>query len=378
MIYLDNAATTALSPAAIESMTQAMTVFGNPSSTHSHGREAKKLLRQAREDIAKVLHTQSKNILFTSGATESNNTAIKGYALRHQNQGKHIITTAIEHHAVLEPVEYLVEHFGFEATIIQPVDGQIRTEDIKNALRPDTILVSVMAVNNETGYILPIQEIGKLLKDHPAAFHVDAVQAVGKLPIYPEEWGINFLSASAHKFHGPKGVGFLYADQMDFDNFMHGGDQENKHRAGTENLVSIVGMATALSESFAHLEENLEHAQQLKDTLLDNLTDIDYYLNESQPSLPYVVNIGFPSQKNDLILLQMDLNGFSISTGSACTAGAVQPSHVLQALYGPNSERLKESIRISVSDQTNIQEIKLFSQKLKEILGGSDGFSNIC
>ena len=252
MIYLDNAATTALSPAAIESMTQAMTVFGNPSSTHSHGREAKKLLRQAREDIAKVLHTQSKNILFTSGATESNNTAIKGYALRHQNQGKHIITTAIEHHAVLEPVEYLVEHFGFEVTIIQPVDGQIRTEDIKNALRPDTILVSVMAVNNETGYILPIQEIGKLLKDHPAAFHVDAVQAVGKLPIYPEEWGINFLSASAHKFHGPKGVGFLYADQMDFDNFMHGGDQENKHRAGTENLVSIVGMATALSENVAY------------------------------------------------------------------------------------------------------------------------------
>lgn len=370
MIYLDNAATTALSPAAIKSMTQAMTIFGNPSSTHSHGREAKKLLRQAREDIAKVLHTQSKNILFTSGATESNNTAIKGYALRHQNQGKHIITTAIEHHAVLEPVEYLVENFGFEATIIQPVDGQIRTEDIKNALRPDTILVSVMAVNNETGYILPIQEIGELLKDHPAAFHVDAVQAVGKLPIYPEEWGINFLSASAHKFHGPKGVGFLYADQKDFDNFMHGGDQENKHRAGTENLVSIVGMATALSENVAHLEENLEHAQQLKDTLLDNLTDIDYYLNESQPSLPYIVNIGFPNQKNDLILLQMDLNGFSISTGSACTAGAVQPSHVLQALYGPNSERLKESIRISVSDQTNIQEIKLFSQKLKEILGG--------
>ena len=370
MIYLDNAATTALSPVAIESMTQAMTIFGNPSSTHSHGREANKLLRQAREDIAKVLRTQSKNILFTSGATESNNTAIKGYALRHQDQGKHIITTAIEHHAVLEPVEYLVEHFGFEATIIQPVDGQIRTEDIKNALRPDTILVSVMAVNNETGYILPIQEIGELLKDHPAAFHVDAVQAVGKLPTYPEEWGINFLSASAHKFHGPKGVGFLYADQMDFDNFMHGGDQENKHRAGTENLVSIVGMATALSESFAHLEENLEHAQQLKDTLLNNLADIDYYLNESQPSLPYVVNIGFPSQKNDLILLQMDLNGFSISTGSACTAGAVQPSHVLQALYGPNSERLKESIRISVSDQTNIQEIKLFSQKLKEILGG--------
>ena len=370
MIYLDNAATTALSPAAIESMTKAMAIFGNPSSTHSHGREANKLLRQAREDIAKVLHTRSKNILFTSGGTESNNTAIKGYALHHQAQGKHIITTAIEHHAVLEPVEYLVERFGFEATIVQPVDGQIRIEDIKSALRPDTILVSVMAVNNETGYMLPIQEIGEMLKDHPAAFHVDAVQAIGKLPVYPEEWGINFLSASAHKFHGPKGVGFLYADKMDFDNFMHGGDQETKHRAGTENLVSIIGMATALSESFNHLAKNLEHAQLLKDTLLDDLSDIDFYLNESQPSLPYVINIGFPNHKNDLLLLQMDLNGFSISTGSACTAGAVQPSHVLQAMYGQDSERLNESIRISVSDQTTIEEIKDFSKKLKEILGG--------
>ena len=157
MIYLDNAATTALSPAAIQAMTKAMTVFGNPSSTHSHGREASKLLRQAREDIAQALHTQSNKILFTSGGTESNNTAIKGYALRHQNRGKHIVTTAIEHHAVLEVVEYLVDKFGFEATFVQPVDGQIRAADIKKALRPDTILVSVMAVNNETGAILPIK-----------------------------------------------------------------------------------------------------------------------------------------------------------------------------------------------------------------------------
>ena len=364
MIYLDNAATTALSPAAIQAMTKTMTVFGNPSSTHRHGREASKLLRQAREDIAQALHTQSNKILFTSGGTESNNTAIKGYALRHQNRGKHIVTTAIEHHAVLEVVEYLVDKFGFEATFVQPVDGQIRAEDIKKALRP------VMAVNNETGAILPVKEIGALLQEHPAAFHVDAVQAIGKLPIYPGELGIDFLSASAHKFHGPKGVGFLYAKKIDFDNFMHGGDQEEKHRAGTENLISITGMAAALLESMEHLEENLEHAQYLKDNLLADLSDIDFYLNESQPSLPYVINLGFPNQKNDLLLLQMDLNAFSISTGSACTAGAIQPSHVLQAMYGKDSNRLYESVRISTSDQTTLQEIQLFTKKLKEILGG--------
>ena len=267
-------------------------------------------------------------------------------------------------------VEYLVDKFGFEATFVQPVDGQIRAADIKKALRPDTILVSVMAVNNETGAMLPIKEIGELLQEHPAAFHVDAVQAIGKLPIYPDELGIDFLSASAHKFHGPKGVGFLYAKKMDFDNFMHGGDQEEKHRAGTENLISITGMAAALSDSTEHLEENLEHAQDLKDSLLADLSDIDFYLNESQPSLPYVINLGFPNQKNDLLLLQMDLNGFSISTGSACTAGAIQPSHVLQAMYGKDSNRLHESIRISTSDQTTLQEIQSFTKKLKEILGG--------
>ena len=218
--------------------------------------------------------------------------------------------------------------------------------------------------------MLPIKEICELLQEHPAAFHVDAVQAIGKLPIYPDELGIDFLSASAHKFHGPKGVGFLYAKKMDFDNFMHGGDQEEKHRAVTEKLISITGMAAALSDSTEHLAENLAHAQDLKNSLLADLSDIDFYLNESQPSLPYVINLGFPNQKNDLLLLQMDLNGFSISTGSACTAGTIQPSHVLQAMYGKDSNRLHESIRISTSDQTTLQEIQLFTKKLKEILGG--------
>ncbi|MDO4666349.1 MAG: cysteine desulfurase family protein [Streptococcus sp.] len=371
MIYLDNAATTPLSTAAIDSMTQAMTtVFGNPSSIHAHGREASKLLRQAREKIAQALQVDDQHVVFTSGGTESNNTAIKGYALRHQHKGKHIITTAIEHHAVLETIDYLVEKFGFEVTIIQPIDGKILVQDIKNALRPDTILVSTMAVNNETGYILPIKEIGEMMKEHQAVFHVDAVQAIGKIPIYPQELAIDFLSASAHKFHGPKGVGFLYAKNMDFDNLQHGGEQENKHRAGTENLVSIVGMATALSEDVENMEENLQYIQNLKNILLEELSDTDFYLNENSPSLPYVINLGFPNQKNELLLLKLDLNGFSISTGSACTAGAIQPSHVLQAIYGENSKKLTESIRISLSIQNTVEDIKSFTKKLKEILGG--------
>lgn len=370
MIYLDNAATSPLSPAAIETITQALPVFGNPSSIHAHGREASKILRTAREEIAALLATQSNRILFTSGGTESNNTVIKGYCLRHQDQGKHIITTAIEHHAVLEAVHYMVERFGFEATYIQPVEGQIRPQDIQAALRPDTILVSVMAVNNETGYELPIKEIGQLLQDHPAAFHVDAVQALGKIPLAPEELGIDFLSASAHKFHGPKGVGFLYSARNDFDSFLHGGDQEDKRRAGTENLISIAAMAAALKDCSQRLEENLEHVQELKKRLLQGLEGLDFYLNESQPSLPYVVNLGFPGRKNDLLLLQLDLKGISVSSGSACTAGNIQPSHVLTANYGPDSPRLTESLRISFSDQNTLEEVDQFIRIMKEILGG--------
>ena len=369
MIYFDNAATTPLLPEVITAMTETMeTTFGNPSSLHAHGRMASKLLRESREEIARSLHTLPNRIFFTSGGSESNNTVIKGYCLKHQADGKHIITTALEHHAVLEPIEYLVERFGFEVTIVQPRDGRILASDIKAALRPDTILVSTMFANNETGDLLPIKEIGELLKNLPAAFHVDAVQAIGKVPVYPEELGVDFLSASAHKFHGPKGVGFLYAAVPDFENLIHGGDQENKMRASTENLISIVGMSTAIQQATLHQEENFHHVQKLGQELVNGLAAYDYYVNASDDHLPFVWNLGFPGVQNDVLLMRLDLAGISVSTGSACTAGTVQPSHVLEALYGKDSSRLKESLRISFSELNTVEEVQDFLAKLKEIL----------
>ena len=371
MIYLDNAATTPMSAVAIKAMTEVMKeTYGNPSSIHGHGRQAGKLLREARQELAQLLGTKPQHIFFTSGGTEGNNTAIIGYCLRHQERGKHIITTAIEHHAVLETIDYLVEKFGFEVTIIQPVDQEITAKQIQDALRKDTILVSTMFANNETGSLLPIAEIGQILKKHPTAYHVDAVQAIGKLLIHPEELGIDFLTASAHKFHGPKGIGFLYASTFDFDSYLHGGDQEQKKRAGTENLASIVGMVAALKENLEKQEEHFQQVQNLETAFLAELEGIQYYLNRGQDHLPYVLNIGFPDQKNDLLLLRLDLAGISISTGSACTAGIVQSSHVLEAMYGVNSERLKESVRISLSPENTVEELQTLSKTLKEIIGG--------
>ena len=371
MIYLDNAATTPMSAVAISAMTQVMQeTYGNPSSIHSHGRQAGKLLREARQDLASLLGTKPQHLFFTAGGTESNNTAIIGHCLRHQNLGKHIITTAIEHHSVLEPIEYLVENFGFEVTILQPINQEISAQQVQEALRDDTILVSTMYANNETGTLLPISEIGELLKQHQAAYHVDAVQAVGKVPIFPETLGIDFLSASAHKFHGPKGIGFLYATTMDFDSYLHGGDQEQKKRAGTENLPAIVGMVAALKEALEKQEQHFKEVEELKKVFLHEMIGADYYLNQGKNQLPYVLNIGFPGQKNDLLLLRLDLAGISISTGSACTAGIVQISHVLEAFYGPESHRLHESVRISISPQNTIQEMKQLAETLKEIIGG--------
>ena len=374
MIYFDNAATTPLSPSVITVMTETMTdVFGNPSSIHSYGRQASKTLRESRQTIANLLDVNARHIIFTSGGTESNNTAIKGYALANQNKGKHIITTAIEHHSVLHTMAYLEERFGFEVTYLPCQNGTIDLADVKKALRDDTILVRMMYANNETGDVLPIQEIGNLLRDHQAVFHVDAVQAIGKFEIFPEQLGVDFLSASAHKFHGPKGVGFLYSRGMIMDSLLHGGEQEHKRRASTENLPGIVGMAQALKDALTNCLSATNHITSLRDHLLEQLEGLSYYLNQGPNSLPQVINIGFPGYQNGVLLTQLDLAGFAVSTGSACTAGTVEPSHVLAAYYGKESHRLSESIRISLSDQNTFEEATQLAQTLRKILGESDG-----
>lgn len=372
MIYLDNAATTPLSQKALESLLSiSQEVFGNPSSIHSFGRKANQILRQARQDIAQVLKVHPDNLIFTSGGSEADNLAIKGYALANQDKGKHLITTAIEHHAVLHTMEYLEKRFGFEVTYLQPIDQKITAQQVKEALRPDTILVSVMYANNETGHLLPIQEIGDLLRDHQAVFHVDAVQVLGKLPVFPAELGIDFLAASAHKFHGPKGVGFLYSKEAKMDSLIHGGKQEGQHRAGTENLPAIAAMAAALEEEFSQAEQHAHYIQTLKEQFLYEIADLDYYLNQNHGALPHILNMGFPGHLNEQILMRLDLAGIAISSGSACTAGVVQKSHVLEALYGKDSTRLSEAIRISFSELNTPEEITKLSQTIKEIIGGA-------
>ena len=372
MIYLDNAATTSLSSKAIDTLIKiSQENFGNPSSIHSFGRKASQTLRQARQEIAIALHAKPNQIIFTSGGSEADTLAIQGYALAHQHQGKHLVTTAIEHHAVLHTMEYLEKRFGFDITYLTPVNQKITVQQVKEALRPDTILVSAMFANNETGDLLPIKEIGDLLQEHQAVFHVDAVQAIGKVPIHPEELGIDFLSASGHKFHGPKGVGFLYSKLASFDSLIHGGKQEDKHRAGTENIASIAAMATALTEQLKQADDHYQVVHQLKEKFVEGLSGIDFYINESTDTLPYVLNIGFPNQLNEQLLMRLDLAGIAVSSGSACTAGAIENSHVLTAYYGADSPRLKESIRISFSEENTIQEIETVTETIKEIIGGA-------
>lgn len=369
MIYLDNAATTALTTEVIIAMTNVMQdTFGNPSSLHTYGRKASQLLRQARQTIAELLQTSSNHITFTSGGSESNNMAIKGYALANQSKGKHLITTSIEHHSVLDVMSYLSERFGFEVTYLQPQNGTISAQQVSEALRDDTILVSIMAANNETGALLPIAEIGQVLSHHQAVFHVDAVQALGKIKVLPEEWQIDLLSASAHKFHGPKGVGLLYAKPLIMDKLIHGGNQENKKRASTENLIGISGMVEALKTAISEQEKNLAIITELKQAFLESLGDLPYYLNQSEETLPHIINIGFPSANNATLLTQLDLAGFAVSTGSACTAGLVEPSHVLKAFYGEQSNRLTESIRISLSELNTIEEVNQLADTLTNLL----------
>ncbi|MBO0440922.1 aminotransferase class V-fold PLP-dependent enzyme [Candidatus Enterococcus ikei] len=373
-IYLDHAATTPAHPAVIEIMTSELAnTFGNPSSIHTFGRKAHRTLEDIRQVIAASLKVNPHEIIFNSGGTEGDNTAIIETALSRKDQGMHLITTAIEHPAVLETMKYL-EGLGFEVTYL-PVDkhGELAIKDLEKALREDTTLVSVMYGNNEIGNLLPIKEIGALLESHPAVFHTDAVQAYGSERILPHELGIDLLSISAHKINGPKGVGFLFKnDRISLPAFLHGGEQEEKRRAGTENLAGIAGMGKAV-ELLTDSEKEKRHEkyanfERIILTQLDK-AQIDYQINGNpENKLAHILNLRFLGVASDLLLMHLDLQGVAISTGSACTAGTVEPSHVLEAMYDKNHPAIKESVRISFGLGNDDEQIQRFVTILIEII----------
>ena len=359
-IYMDNAATTAVSPVVLEKMLPFFTeLYGNASSVHGTGRDARKALEDARRRVAAVLNCKPNELYFTSGGSESDNWAIKGIAFANRKRGNHIITSSIEHHAVLHTCQWL-EKQGFSVTYL-PVDefGRVSAKDVEAAITDQTILISIMAANNEIGTLQPIKEIGRIAKQHKVYFHTDAVQAVGAIPIDVQEIGCDMLSLSAHKFHGPKGVGALYIRQgTRIDQFMHGGAQERGKRATTENIPGIIGLATAIELATENLEEKSARICSMRDQLIDNLTKLPYVrLNGHRTErLPNNVNISVRFVEGEALLLRLDLAGIAASSGSACTSGSLDPSHVLLAIGLPH-EIAHGSLRLSLSDTTKQEDI---------------------
>lgn len=351
-IYMDHAATTPMHPKVLKKMYKFLQeIYGNPSSIHSFGREAQSYLLEARQFIAETIAASESEIIFTSGGTEADNLALFGVAHAYRDRGNHIITTMQEHQAVLEPARQL-EDLGFEVTYI-PVDqdGIVSIKDLKEALTDQTILVSVMYANNETGIIQPISEIAELLKDHQAFFHTDAVQAYGQMEINVEETPIDLLTATAHKMNGPKGTGFLYvSDDIHIKPRQFGGEQERKRRGGTENIAGIVGFHQAVQLTFERKKEKIQRDQHHKELFLETLKkeEIDCIVNGIfEETVPSIVNISFPGTNVEQMLTNLDLEGIAASSGSACTAGSVEPSHVLTAMFGRDHERTKNSVRFS-------------------------------
>lgn len=351
-IYLDHAATTPVHQAVLGKINDIMPdLYGNPSSIHQTGRMTKRYLEEARSTMAQSIGADDKEIIFTSSGTEADNLAIIGTALKNKEKGKHLITSAQEHHGVLHAFEML-ENEGFLVTYL-PVqkDGRVSARDVQEALTSETILVSVMYVNNETGVIQPIQEIGELLQKHQAYFHTDAVQAYGLLEIDVEALHVDLLTTSAHKIYGPKGVGFLYADsQVSLAPLTFGGNQEHKRRAGTENMMGILGFEKAVGLVNEHRLERNETYGVCKDAFLNVLDEegIDYHINgDRNSSIASIVNISFPGLALEAFLMNLDLAGVSASSGSACTAGTIQTSHVLEAMYGRDDARTDNAIRFS-------------------------------
>jgi len=368
---MDNAATTAVSPAVLEKMLPYFTeCYGNASSIHGTGRDARRALEESRRKVAGVLNCKPQEIYFTSGGTESDNWAIKGTAFANRKKGNHIITSAIEHHAVLHTCQWL-EKQGFTVTYV-PVDeyGQVNPQDVKAAITDQTILISIMAANNEIGTLQPIREIARIAHAHKIPFHTDAVQAIGAIPVDVQEIGCDMLSLSAHKFHGPKGVGALYIRQgTRVDTFMHGGAQERGKRATTENLAGIVGLAEALTLAVDHLEEKSARIAALRDQLIDGLTAIPHVrLNGHRTNrLPNNCNVSIRFVEGEALLLRLDLAGIAASSGSACTSGSLDPSHVLLAIGLPH-EIAHGSLRFSLSDNTTQEEVDYVLKTLPDIV----------
>ncbi len=370
-IYMDNAGTSPMAPQVVKTMTDMMTnVFGNASATNYYGREAKRVLEDSRHILAESINADDKEIIFTSGGSESNNTAIFGTARARKKIGKKIITTKVEHPSVLNPMKRLAQE-GYEIVYLDVDEaGHINLKDLKRELTPDTILVSVMAVNNEVGSIMPLKEIGELVKDSNAYFHVDDVQGFGNIEIDVKDMNIDLLSTSAHKVNGPKFLGFLYEKNgLNVSNLLLGGEQELKRRPGTENVPGIAGFGVAAQElremDKKQLQENYRKFQQI---ILDELDQnkIDYEINGSLKGAVshHVLNLWLKGVGTYSALTNLDLNGYAVSGGSACTAGSLNPSHVLEAMYGKNSPRIEESIRISFGRSTTADEVKGFADSL--------------
>lgn len=371
-IYADNAATTKINPVAMDVMNKCMTeVYGNPSSLHSAGQKAAEAMQKAREDIAQVLGADFREIYFTSGGTEADNQAIYSAAAFGEKKGKkHIISSAIEHHAVLHTLQRL-EKEGFEVTLLDVgEDGVVRPEDVRQAIREDTALVTIMYANNEIGTLQPISEIAAICREKKVIFHTDAVQAVGHVPISMREQNIDMLSLSAHKFHGPRGIGVLYVRKgVPLFNLIEGGAQERGRRPGTENLPAIAGMAAALKEAVSHMAAAEEKVSSLRDILIEGLSKIPHArLNgDEKRRLPGNVNFCFEGIEGESLLLLLDNKGVAASSGSACTSGSLDPSHVLLALGLPH-EVAHGSLRLSLSEENTKEEMYYIIDAVREVV----------
>ena len=371
-VYADNAATTAVSPSVLRAMEPFYTeLYGNPSSLYSVGQKAKKALEEARRNIAACLNADPNEIFFTSGGSEADNWAIKAVCDAYKDKGKHIITSKIEHHAVLHTCEYL-EKQGYEVTYLDvDEDGMVKLDELRNAIRPDTILISIMFANNEIGVIEPIREIGEIAKEHGIPFHTDAVQAYGHVPINVDEYHIDMMSASAHKINGPKGIGFLYIRTgVKIRSFIHGGAQERKRRAGTENVPGIVGFGKAAEIAMASMEERSRREEQLRDYLMEKvLAQVPYTRVNGHRTrrLPNNCNFSFQFIEGESLLIMLDMAGICGSSGSACTSGSLDPSHVLLAIGLPH-EIAHGSLRLTLSQENTKEEMDYVADQITRIV----------